>query len=235
MPLRVMRLDSTIRPAFERLLAEIWGQTWDEELARALVQWRYDERVPAGETWVAMDGEQCVALVDSFVRPYLLDGRRIAMRETCDWYCLPRYRPLGVGIRLVRQLMACPEPLISIGGSETNLAILPRLGWAELPTVERFLLPIRARNLTGTWLRTKWPAHEGLAKAIPRFIPLRPARPAPPPAGGIPGITDWSPGTAAPLPIPERGGLVELLSAEDLAWMTRIPRRSRSRLASSSP
>src|SRR6478672_10662270 len=101
MALRVTRLEGAIRPAFERLLAQVWGQTWSEDLARTLVRWRYDDRTPAGETWLAMDGEKCVAMVDSFLRPYLLDGRPILLRETCDWFCLPRYRPLGVGIRLM--------------------------------------------------------------------------------------------------------------------------------------
>src|SRR5271166_2263357 len=34
----------------------------------------------------------CVATLDSMLRPYLLDGQRILVRETADWYCVPRLR-----------------------------------------------------------------------------------------------------------------------------------------------
>src|SRR5271166_4523750 len=34
----------------------------------------------------------CVATLDSMLRPYLLDGQHILVRETADWYCVPRLR-----------------------------------------------------------------------------------------------------------------------------------------------
>src|SRR5438094_250524 len=91
-------------------------------LARALIRWRYDARPSGGGIWLAGHDGQCVAMLDSFVRPYLLDGRRILVREGCDWYCLPKYRPLGLGVRLMREMMACPEPMLSIGGRNATLA-----------------------------------------------------------------------------------------------------------------
>lgn len=224
MPLRLTQLDETNRSAFEALLVHAWQQTWDPDLARELIGWRYYGRHHlAGRTWLICNGGQCVAMLDSFVRPYLLDGRRIDVREGADWYCLPKYRPLGLGVKLMREFMACPEPGISIGGSDATLSILPRLGWKKLPDVQRYVLPIRARGLAGTWLRNRWPAAEVHAKAIPNWIPLsRPPRPVAPPAG-VGRVVEWRPGTRALLPVPQREGLVQLLDQADLDWLSRTP------------
>jgi hypothetical protein len=223
MALRLTQLNETNRPAFEMLLAHSWRQNWGPELADALVRWRYYERPSGGGTWLALNDGQCVAMLDSFVRPYLLDGRRVLVREGGDWYCLPKYRPLGLGIRLLREMLACPEPILSIGGSATTVEILPRLHWARLPDVQKFVLPIKARGLAGTLLRSRWPAGEAYANAIPGFIPLRPPRRAPPPCG-VGHVAEWRPATPAGLPVPRHDGLVQLLEQPHLEWMARIPR-----------
>jgi hypothetical protein len=223
MALRLTQLDETNRPAFEALLAHAWGQNWGPDLARALIRWRYYDRPSGGGTWLACNDGKCVAMLDSFVRPYLLDGRRILVREGADWYCLPKYRPLGLGVRLMRAMMACPEPMISIGGSDATQATLPRLGWTRLPDVQRYVLPIKARGVAGALLRNRWPAGEAYAKAIPGFISLRkPRRPRAPP-NGAGRVAEWRLGTPAVLPVPQRHGLVQLLDEVDQDWMARMP------------
>lgn len=221
MGLRLARLDEVMRPAFERLLAEAWEENWGAGRAAELVAWRYYDRDPPGDTWVATDGAACVAMLDSYLRPFLLDGRRVMVRETCDWYSLPKYRPLGVGVHLMRRMMAYPEPMLSIGGTEPTLAILPRLRWRPLPQVTKMVLPLRLRDLAANLLRTWRPGREGLARAIPRVIPFRqvPRAALPQPA---PRVEEWRPGMALPLPAAE-GGLVELAEAGDLGWLRRMP------------
>lgn len=223
MALRFGRLDDTNRPAFEQLLEHAWEQNWGSELANILVRWRYYEKPPGSETLLAFDGDQCIAVLDSFVRPYLLDGRDILVRETCDWFCLPKYRPFGVGIKLLRQMMAYPEPIFSIGGSQSTLAILPRLGWIAVPDIQKYVLPLKARSVAGSLLRQRWPTREALAKAIPGFIPLQTLRRAPTPSGGIAQIREWQPGMPIPQSLPDRPGLVEVLAQADLAWIARMP------------
>ncbi|CAN7384254.1 hypothetical protein LJR225_002410 [Phenylobacterium sp. LjRoot225] len=223
MAFRLTQLNETNRPAFEALLEHAWGQNWGPDLARALIRWRYYDRPSGGGTWLASSGGQCVAMLDSFVRPYLLDGRRILVREGSDWYCLPKYRPLGLGVRLMREMMACPEPMISIGGSDATVAMLPRLRWTRLPDVQKYVLPIKARSLAGTLLRNRWPAGEGWARAIPGFIPLRrPRRSAAAPIG-VGRVAEWRPGTPAVLPAPQHRGLVQLLDQVDQDWRARMP------------
>jgi hypothetical protein len=223
MALRLTQLDETNRPAFEALLVHAWRQNWGPELARALIRWRYYERPSGGGTWLACNDDQCVAMLDSFVRPYLLDGRPIRVREGGDWYCLPKYRPLGLGIRLMHKLMGCDEPMLSIGGSDATLAMLPRLRWTRLPDVQKFVLPIKARGLAGALLRSRWPAGEVYAKAIPGFIPLRLPRRAPAPPFGVGRVTEWRPGTPVVLPVPRDQGLVQLLDEADQEWMAHMP------------
>jgi hypothetical protein len=222
MGLRLARLDETNRPAFEKLLAQVWELDCSDELARAVVRWRYDERSSGGGTWLVCDDGECVAMLDSFLRPYLLNGRRIHVREGCDWYCLPKYRGMGLGIRLMKKMMACDEPMISIGGSEWTRAILPKLGWTRLPDVQSYLLPLRARDAAGAMLRNRWPVYEAYVRAVPD-LPLRRLRRAAAPRADAASVEEWRPGGTAHMPLPRGDGLVELLEPGDLDWMGRTP------------
>ncbi|MGG5818513.1 GNAT family N-acetyltransferase [Falsiroseomonas sp. HW251] len=220
MTLSLRPLDASAYPAFEALLAEAWARNWDAGLQRDLAAWRYRARQDDGGTWLAFDGDRCVALLDSFVRPWLLDGRPVTLRETCDWYCAPSHRPAGLGIALMRRMMQQSEPMLSIGGTAATLSLLPRLRWAALPPMRAFVLPVKARGLAGGLLRRRWPAQEGLARAIPGFLPLRPPRAAAPP-GDAARIEPWDPAEEAP--VPQAPGLVQLLSRPAHEWLCRVP------------
>ena len=65
------------------------------------------------------------------------------VRETCDWFCLPEYRAFGVGLHLMRRMMAKPEPILVIGGTTYTRDLLPRLKWTRLPDVGNYLLVFR--------------------------------------------------------------------------------------------
>jgi hypothetical protein len=223
MAFRLTKLDATNRAAFEALLTQAWEQTWGPELARALISWRYYERPSDGGTWLVFNDDRCVAMLDTFLRPYLLDGRRILVREGADWFCLPKYRPFGVGMKLMLKMMTLAEPMISIGGSEATRTLLPRLGWTRLPDVQRYVLPLKARGLASLLLRNRWPAREAYARVIPRFIPLRGLRQAPKPQEGVARVAAWRPDVRALDPEPLRNGLVQLLEQPDHAWIRRTP------------
>jgi hypothetical protein len=223
MALRLVQLDETNRPSFEALLAEAWRPNWGPELARAILRWRYHDRPSGGGAWLACHDGECVAMLDSFVRPYLLDGRRILVREGADWYCLPKYRPLGVGIRLMQKMMAGAEPMISIGGSEATEAVLPHLGWTRLPDVEKYVLPLTVRGLASSLLRNRWPDRETYAKAIPGFVPLRRPGRAPAPPVAVARVVEWRPGKLQTIPVPQKPGLVQLLEEPDQTWMAQMP------------
>jgi acyl carrier protein len=217
----VARLDSTMAPA-SLMPCVWWARGWDEDLFPAIFRWRYLDRASDGGTWMVFDEDQCVAMLDSFVRPYLLDGRRVLVREPADWFCLPKYRPLGFGLILMRMMMDLPEPIINIGGMDPTLAILPRLGWESLPEVQRMILPVTLRGLAGNLLRRRGARHAKYARAIPGFVPVRRPRVAPPPAAEA-RVEEWRPGSELALPVPRRDGLIELLESADLEWRLAAP------------
>lgn len=226
MALRLEPRRVEMQAGFEELLEQAWNHSLSPPLMRAVVRWRYDDRPPGGGTWLAVDGDRCVALVDSFVRPYVAWGSKIMVRETADWFCLPKYRPLGVGIKLMKKMMAFPEPVLSIGGSGATVAILPRLRWAALPDVRKYVLPNKVRGLVGTLLRKRSPTHEGIARAIPNFVPFRGPRRARPPAGFAARVREWETGSPVPplLGTPSAPqGLVEILEPAHLRWLSEMP------------
>src|SRR5215475_12556941 len=104
--IQIKPLDESYRPAFEELLRENWQQNWDDRVAREIVQWRYYDRPTNTITWLAMDDDRCVGMLDSMVRPYLLNSQRVMVRETADWYCKPEYRQKALGLTLLRQATA---------------------------------------------------------------------------------------------------------------------------------
>jgi hypothetical protein len=216
-------LDSTTAPALRRLMPAAWSQNWDTEFFHQVFRWRYLDRPSHGATWLAFDQDDCVGVIDSFLRPYLLDSRPILVRETADWFCLPEYRPLGLGLKLMRTMMALPEPIIAVGGTEATVSLLPRLGWERLPAIRKLILPASLRGLTGNLIRARGRRHLQRARAIPAFIPFRPPRKARPPAADA-RVEEWGPGRSLRLPVPRQDGLVALLEPANLDWICAAPR-----------
>lgn len=210
--------------AVRALLLPWWQQDWkgSDQFARELFVWRYEAR-PLGETLLAFDDGRCVANLDSLLRPYLLSGVPVTVRETCDWFCLPGYRPLGIGIKLIRQMMTRPEPILVIGGNAPTRELLPRMKWSRLPEVSDYLLPVSWRVLGAMALRRFLPRGEMLARLIPSQLALRRPRQLPPP----PSYTQVraSPGTEIPPPPPRDAyGLASLIDESCLEWLAHAPR-----------
>lgn len=219
--IEIKELSDPYRPSFETLIGENWQQTWGNPVTRQIVQWRYYDRPGEALTWLAFDGDKCVAMLDSVVRRYLLDGREFRIRETADWYCTPSYRPYGIGVWLLRKAIGCPEPILVLGGSDDNNAILSRLHWTELPPATSYVLPVRARGLIGNVVRRKWPRHERMAKVIPNILPGKSARRIAAPLGrrGEMRLIEQLPDLLPPI----ANGLIELIDSQHLAWMLRMP------------
>lgn len=137
--------ESDTESARELLTRYVWKRDWSEELSQTYFAWRYASR-PNGETLLGLDRGRCIAIIDTFLRPYWIGGRRQLVRETCDWFCLPAYRPLGVGLHLMRRIMNKPEPMMAIGGTKHTQELLPKLQWVSLPGIHNFALPASAKT-----------------------------------------------------------------------------------------
>jgi hypothetical protein len=164
------------------LLTRVWDRDWNAEIAENYIAWRYGARAD-GETLVACDQRRCVGIIDSFLRPYWIAGQWAIVRETCDWFCLPEYRTFGVGLHLMRRMMAKPEPILVIGGTDFTLDLLPRLKWARLRSVDSFALAISARTAAGLIAHHRlWRRGAKFARFIPDVPLLRRLHRLPPPS-----------------------------------------------------
>lgn len=131
-------------PALQRFLTERWREeeagpkSWPADFAERFFRWRFLER-KAWDTTVAMDGDRCVALMDSFLRDYIVNGRKTTLRENGVWWCHPDFRPL-VAMRVMQMLMQKPEPVVIVGGSLTLQEVLKRYRWKSLGDVQHRVL-----------------------------------------------------------------------------------------------
>jgi hypothetical protein len=214
-----LETDST---ALRDMLLGWWQRKWSSEQAELYFQWRYRER-PAGETLLALDGGKCVAVIDSFVRPYRIDGRRVDVRETCDWFCEPEYRKAGIGLTLMRRMMLRPEPILVVGGSEFTLELLPKLGWSRLPDAQDFLLPLTLGVTAEAAHLPSWASGIGLVSRVVPNLPLMPRLPAPrPPSAG----SEVRLRRAAEKIAPEAEGMhafAPILESSTLDWLSHAP------------
>lgn len=223
MAISFRKLDEATRGPFEHLLTHFWTRRRSGDLQPALMHWRYYTRPSGGGTWLAFDGDQCVGVIDSFLRQYLLDGRPLVVRETCEWFCLASYRPRGIGTLLMRKMMAGAEPILSIGGTPASLAMLPRLRWTALEPVQEWVLHVKARNVAGGLLRRTWPAGEPLAKLVPPAIHIRRLPRAVSPSGALARVEDLYGEVPSALPSPGPKGLVQILGQADRDWLATMP------------
>ena len=181
MSVSIIPLSEADQASVRQLLLRSWGRDWTDEVMERYFAWRYRGR-SNGETLVACDNGRSVGILDSFIRPYWIAGRWEPVRETCDWFCLPEYQALGVGLHLMRRMMSRPEPILLLGGSNDTLDLVPRLKWARLPNAERYLLPVSTRAAFSRLGRRLGRYGDALARIIPDVRLLRRMRRPPPPS-----------------------------------------------------
>ena len=181
MSITIVPLRDADHASVRQLLGQFWERDWTDQVMENYFAWRYGRR-GSGETLVACDKGRSVGILDSFIRPYWIAGRRELVRETCDWFCLPEYQPLGVGLHLMRRMMAEPEPILLIGGSKATLDLVPRLKWTRLPNAERYVLPVSTKT-AASFLAHRLGRHGvALARVIPDLRLVRRIGRAPAPS-----------------------------------------------------
>ena len=163
-------------------------------------------------------------MLDSRLSPHLLDGVPVMVRETADWFCLPQYRTQMLGLRLLRKMQACGDPMLVIGGSVTNRDLLAKLHWRKLSPARNYILPATMRGLLANLLRVAWPPHEALARLVPHTLPYRPHRRRPSP--GVDGVrcVYLGPDRWFDLASQRVSGLAAELGQQHWAWLNAMPR-----------
>lgn len=141
MAIRIERLTTESLHGVRSLRESQGTGSWPDDLVDRFYRWRYLPRKNA-ETLVALDGDRCVAMLDSLCHEYRLGSKIIAVREPCEWFCEPEYRPQGLGLKLMRGFMKRAEPMFAMAGTSMTQDILPLLGWRSLPEAVNFTLPL---------------------------------------------------------------------------------------------
>jgi hypothetical protein len=127
-------------PAVRQLLLHYWERSWPSDVADSFLRWRLFDR-PDWAAVAAFDRDRCVAFIDSFVRPYTVEGRRRRVRETGEWFCMPDYRPLA-SLKVLQALMQKPEPIVATTNSEVTKAVLPKLKWQVVCEQQQCIFPV---------------------------------------------------------------------------------------------
>ncbi|MBL8512050.1 MAG: GNAT family N-acetyltransferase [Betaproteobacteria bacterium] len=144
--LKIEPLSPTTLPALARFSA----QTWSRPDSPAYLDWRYGDAHRA-TTWVAYHNpEEILATVSGFHAHYQWSHGQTSgqadVLETCDWYCRPDLRGSGLGIRVMTTLIKQGKrPVVALGGSADTLSLLPRMGFKQLGTGCKFILPLSAK------------------------------------------------------------------------------------------
>ncbi len=131
-------------PAVRRFAAATWPERVQSE---AFLRWRYDE-CPVLRGYLALRDGECLAMVTALQRPYRIGSDSVEVRESFDWYCLPRYRGSGLGVRVLKRLMEDPEPVVVIGGSDDTRELLPKLGFRIPDTLVPYTLPLGSERVS---------------------------------------------------------------------------------------
>jgi hypothetical protein len=211
-------------PAIRQLLMLYWERTWPTEVADRFLRWRLLDR-PDWAAVAAFDGDRCVAFIDSFVRPYTIDGRSMRVRETGEWFCLPEHRPLA-SLRVLQALMKKPEPIIAITNSEVTKAVLPKLKWQVVCEQQQRVFPagvgVAVKGLTKR-LKTQLSALPAFTGTLLPFRFRKPRRlEAPEQPASVREIT--SADDLPDLQPPEDSfALYALAGREDARWFSAAP------------
>jgi hypothetical protein len=173
------------RPEHLDAVARFSAQVWQRPQSRAYLRWRYLDH-PDHHAYLALRGEECLAMLSAFRRPYRIGERTLRVSDSFDWFCLPELRRSGLGVRVMQRMMQDPEPVIVTGGSDDTRDLLPRMRFGVPATVTRFALLLGAeRTADALARRARLPRPLGrVAHALSRPL-LAPRLRAAPPAGRV--------------------------------------------------
>ena len=139
-----------------KYLNDVRELPWTNEQLEAYVDWRYfgrQDSIPV----MAISNSECLAFIDSQIRQYGLNGRKLVIQESSEWYCRPKYRPTGLGVRVLQKMMLRDEPIISIRGTEASQQLLLKLGWAQLKPVHLFSKMINLKTQSKDFIaKLRW-------------------------------------------------------------------------------
>jgi acetyltransferase (GNAT) family protein len=196
------------------------SQTWPDRLRdNDFFRWRYAE-CPALAGYLALKDGLAVGMAAAFERPYRIGSESVAVRECFDWFCLPRLRNSGVGVRLLKRLMDDPEPIVMVGGTDDTRTLLPKLGFREGGRLASYTLPLGSGRVSEILRRRAGVPPAATRLAMRLVSPLLAPRPRQRPSDGIAWPVSGIGAEALALYTRARQAVVPLWRLEHLRWLT---------------
>jgi hypothetical protein len=207
------------RPEHLDVVARFSAKVWARPRSAAYLRWRYLEH-PDHHAYLVLRGDECLALVSAFRRPYQVGERRLRISDSFDWFCLPELRRSGLGVRVMQRMMQDPEPVIVTGGSADTRDLLPRMRFSVPATVKRYALLLDAeRTADALARRTRLPRALGRAvHALGRPF-LAPRVRGAPPGARVETPETLDEATLALDPRPGGRGSAPVWTPPYLAWL----------------
>lgn len=208
----------------ESIVLPFLDREWPRDFTDDFLSWQFLQKHGAKNV-LALDGDRCVAMIHSCLRPYAINGEKVTVRETGFWVTEPDYRPF-TSIRVLQTMMSEPEPIMASTESDLVVSIMSRMKWQRLSDIPRKVLLLRA-GFALKVLANKAEKHMGeLPGFLPRLLDI-PVRRVKRVAAPIPGATVREISSAADLPdiMPQAGtpGAMRLADHHDFQWYEAAP------------
>jgi len=164
----------------------LWERMYERPRGETFYRWALIDP-PLHRALVAMDGDECVAMLRAFERQYQLGDARVTCRETFDWLSAPEHRASALGLRVMRAAMQEWAPLVNVGGTPDSVRMLPALGWQTVGVATSYSLPLGAAGAASAGGRLDMlPAStRPAAVALAGAVWFRPRRRRWPPGGDV--------------------------------------------------
>ncbi len=143
MALDFTELTSENLHSVEGILLPYIDRQWSRPFIDDFLQWRF-LGTDCMETALALDGDRCVAMVNSCTKPHLVAGQKTDIRETDLWLSLPEARPFA-SVRVMQMMMKKGQPVCTVTEQDYVRSILERLKWKKLKAARQMLLLLRGR------------------------------------------------------------------------------------------
>jgi hypothetical protein len=135
--------------------------------------WRQREDWTGARSFVATRGTQIVAHAAVVPGSCATQSHRVTVLHLLDWAA--RSEAAGVGVSLMKHVGRLADALLSVGGSDQTLQIMPHVGFRPCGTVEgyvRVLHPLRFRDAfeASPWKRTARLARRSLWRLTSPFV-----------------------------------------------------------------
>jgi hypothetical protein len=148
------------------------------QLRGAEMHWKYwapRDDWTGPRSFVIAKGPEIIAHTAIIPGRFLWNGRLVRALHAVDWAARPGVA--GAGIAVMKQVIGLADALLSVGGSEQTLRILPHIGFVRIGTAIGYVRPVRPLRLPRAAAGPLWRLPGRLSRRVlwkwsaPRTVP----------------------------------------------------------------